>query len=976
MRRHYAAEISDELQPLLADGGSHNSASVGCFCLNIGQAPISRACLVVGRLSSSLAKATLRVLGCSPCKGKSDSLWNRLRRVRLSPVGNPWLVTDPGVRSVITPGSIQLIYEVPSVKFTDFVGRQDVLRELHAFFSISQQQPCSVVLQGVAGQGKSLLALEYARKYHFEIPYYSAVFWVDATNPKSVEDSFSHIVNTISRPGQSPKGAMARIAFVEEFLNRRTGNWLFIFDNCDDLSSFPDIRSFFPQGPAGHILVTSRACDSDQLGEVIPLGPLNSDDAVRLLFRRSHGDSVERNRAHTTEIVNELGCLPLAVDQAGAFIWSEGLGLGDFLGYYASQKESVLRYTPDSWEYQRIMGEAGQDLEGALSVFTTWELSFSQIAGSTEAEKSGVRQLLLLSAFLDRSNVPETLFERAGRTGDPEWQWVVGTNQTWDKDRFHSTIEALSNLSLIQGFNITKATAIFSLHPLVQVWVKLRLNAIERGVFTLKAVSLVADYIATDRNNLSLGDTKRNMLLHVDACVQNAREFLEESSYLVNESLLDATETFGWFYDSHGRYNDAAELYERVIDLSSRTLGSEHVVTLKRMEGLALVRRNQGQYAESERLYRFTLCAREKSTGPKHLDVLWTVHELAIVTRRQGRYAEAEELYRRALAGNEERLGRDHIDTLRTAEGLAIVKLNRGHCVEAKGLYISALHACEAQLGPSHLETLRKAEGAAIANRALGKFRDAQQLHLRVLKAREGQLGPAHPETLKCIHSLALTERMRGFLDIAQGLHSRALEGSQEQLGHEHPETLRMMEGLGVVNRLLGQHKSSQEFLSHAFLSSEKQLGPHHPETLRKAESLANLHFSLKQFSEAFRLHKHVYEISNQMFEAQHPSTLRAGTNLAASLFKLRGQEHIEEAELLCREALKGREAKVEAVNPDVLVSIHNLAIIKSGICREAQTKEAEELFTRVSAAVKEAKEECYYFLLMKTRDLIVQDPC
>jgi tetratricopeptide (TPR) repeat protein len=827
----------------------------------------------------------------------------------------------------------------------------------------------------MAGLGKSQLAIEYARKYHSDIPYYSAVFWVDATNQKSVEDSFSQIAN-VARPGKCPQSTTAKIAFVKKFLKERNENWLLIFDNYDDLSSFDHIRSFFPQGHAGHILVTSRTSGSDPLGTVIPLGPMNSDDAVRLLFRRSHENPVEQHRGHTEKIVHELGCLPLAIDQAGAFIWSKRLSPCDFLGYYASQKETVFRCTPDLRRYCRTMEETGQDLDGTLSVFTTLELSFRQIARSTEEEESGIRQLLLVSAFLDRSNIPETLFKRTAEAGDLEWQWAVGADRTWDSAKFQSAMETLSNLSLIQGFSVTKDTAIFSLHPLVQVWAKLRLETAEQSAFTLKAVSLVASFIAADRNNLTPGDTKRNMLLHVDACAKNAREFLEENSYFVNENLVDAAETFGWFYDSHGRYNDSAEQYERAVDVSTKTCGPEHVATLRRIEGLALVRRNQGQYAESDRLYRFALRAREKSVGFKHPEVLWTVHQLGIVTRRLGRYAEAEELYRRALAGNEERLGRDNVETLRTAEGLAIVKLNRGHFAEAEAIYMSAFYACGAQLGPSHLETLRKAEGAAIAKRHRGKYREAEQLHRCALQAREKHLGPVHPETLKTVHNLALTQRMRGFLEIALDLHSRALEGSQEQLGPEHPETLRMMEGLGVANRLLGHHDASHELLSYALHFSEEQLGRHHPDTLRKAESLANLHLSLSQFTEALQLHRRAYETFKRDLEARHPATLRAGNNLAVSLFKL---GYLEEAESICTEALGDREAALDGdvADPDVLVLMHNLAAIKSGVGRGFRAEEAKELSAKVLVAIGQAKEECVYFPLMtKTQDLIVLEPC
>jgi hypothetical protein len=76
-------------------------------------------------------------------------------------------------------------------------------------------------------------------------------------------------------------------------------------------------------------------------------------------------------------IVAKLEFLPLAIDQAGAFISAQKLPLTQFLEYFDLQKEEILKYTPSLPEYRRILGDDGK--EAALDVFTTWELSFQQI---------------------------------------------------------------------------------------------------------------------------------------------------------------------------------------------------------------------------------------------------------------------------------------------------------------------------------------------------------------------------------------------------------------------------------------------------------------------------------------------------------------------------------------------------------------------------------------------------------------------
>ncbi|KAH0562184.1 hypothetical protein GP486_003118 [Trichoglossum hirsutum] len=343
--------------------------------------------------------------------------------------------------------------------------------------------------------------------------------------------------------------------------------------------------------------------------------------------------------------------------------------------------------------------------------------------------------------------------------------------------------------------------------------------------------------------------------------VGDFEEFLEENPYFEHECLVDATEIFGWFYDSHGRYNDAAEQYERAVDLSTETLGLEHVATLRRIEDLASVRRNQGRYAEirSPPQIRLACSGKERrfqASGLSSRSVTTLCHRHMYGLHDDVQYY--HHIYAvTSLSNNEKRLGRDNVETLHT-------------------------------IGPSHSK-LRKAEGAAIYR---GKYRDAEQLHRRVL---------VHPETLKTIHNIALTKRMRVFLEVALGMHSQALMGGREQLGPEDQEALRMMEGLGVANQFVGHSNASRDLLSHALNSFQKQLGPHYPNTLCKAESLANIHFSLRQFTEASRPYRDAYEMSKKDLETRRLATLRVGNNLAVSLFKL---GYLGEAESLCTDAL------------------------------------------------------------------------
>src|SRR5947207_8418919 len=130
--------------------------------------------------------------------------------------------------------------------------------------------------------------------------------------------------------------------------------WLIVFDNYDWPNEFGTIRTYFPQGESGSILVTSRHADSERLGVAIKVGGMTVDEGLELLRRQSKREMDDDNIAEGRKIIQKLGYLPLAIDQAGSYISERNLSLQLFAEHYDERREFVLNYTPPSlWEYRR-----------------------------------------------------------------------------------------------------------------------------------------------------------------------------------------------------------------------------------------------------------------------------------------------------------------------------------------------------------------------------------------------------------------------------------------------------------------------------------------------------------------------------------------------------------------------------------------------------------------------------------------------
>ena len=226
---------------------------------------------------------------------------------------------SPSGPSVSLPSSSPAIWNVPFARNPFFTGRDELLDQLHTELQTTQTQAIS----GLGGIGKTQIAAEYAFRYGKK---YRAVLWARAETTETLNASYTEIAGLLNLPQKDVKEQQVIIQAVKDWLSREAG-WLFILDNADE----PEVlTSFVPPRVAGQVLVTTRASTdltglglgfghaltvetfTDEVGALFLLhrsGLLASDATLEQAERETQ----QRARA----ITQELGGLPLALDQAG-----------------------------------------------------------------------------------------------------------------------------------------------------------------------------------------------------------------------------------------------------------------------------------------------------------------------------------------------------------------------------------------------------------------------------------------------------------------------------------------------------------------------------------------------------------------------------------------------------------------------------------------------------------------------------------
>ena len=162
---------------------------------------------------------------------------------------------------------------------------------------------------------------------------------------------------------------------------------------------------------------------------------MTSDEGLELLLREP--TTLQTDRDEARRVVDRLGGLALAIDQAAAYIHYRRMAIEDFLPTYEEARQKILRFTPDfGWEYSTMQMHGREEEAKALSAFTTWEMSFEQLEPHDSHRHESAAHFLTLSAFLDHLNVAEDLFRTfwEAEMSPPEWLTIFSDSTEDDSD--------------------------------------------------------------------------------------------------------------------------------------------------------------------------------------------------------------------------------------------------------------------------------------------------------------------------------------------------------------------------------------------------------------------------------------------------------------------------------------------------------------------------------------------------------------
>ncbi|KAH8804021.1 hypothetical protein DL96DRAFT_1686779 [Flagelloscypha sp. PMI_526] len=807
----------------------------------------------------------------------------------------PSRILVPSACGVLPPASqvMRLKHVPPPTPY--FVGRESLLQKLYNYFFLEKDLCHIAILYGLGGSGKTQGSLKFTE-----------VFFVNASSQLTLENDLKAIAVSKSHKAE----------------------WLLFLDNADDpkLNLHP-----FTAWSHGNVLITSRNSEVRTHAPKCSLhvDSLEEEEAMSLLLLGVEVDEGQETKKIVREIVQELGCLALAINQARAFLAKRICNLKDYLRMYRDNRKTLLT------------GRAVQSTDDyKYSAYTTWTISFNQL--SKEAAL-----FLRLLCYMHHRSIPSTLFEDAQRRLDEHADYYKDTlpalaedflrsfcgQRGWDSFRLHLVVGEVLSFSLIQS---DPTDRVFHFHPLVQKWMQ---DQSEGDLGIVQATKAILHW----KLLYSLWRIYNEGGLFAESCRIGETELkgCRDCFGPEHPSTLASMHNLAQTYSDLGRHSEALNLKEQVVELRKRISGPEHPETLTSMHNLGVTYSDLGRHSEALNLKEQVVELRKRISGPEHPEMLASMHILAHTYSDLGRHSEALNIKEQVVELRKRISGPEHPHTLASMHILAQTYSDLGRHSEALNLKEQVVERRQRISGPEHPSTLASMHILALTYSDLGRHSDALNLKEQIVELRKRISGPEHPETLASIHILAQTYSDLGRHSDALNLKEHVLELRQRISGPEHPFTLASMHILAQTYSDLGRYSNALNLQEQVVELRKRISGPEHPETLTSMHTLAQTYSDLGRHSEALNLKEQVVELRERISGPEHPYTLTSMHNLGVTYsdlgrhsdaVKLKEQTYSDLGQH--SDALKLKEQVVELrkrilgpEHPHTLTSLHVLAL-------------------------------------------------
>ncbi|MFD6332067.1 tetratricopeptide repeat protein, partial [Streptomyces niveus] len=542
------------------------------------------------------------------------------------------LVLPPdALKPALTEDTLAGLHNLPHLDSSVFEGRDDALKALADLPSTGTGIVAQSV-NGMGGVGKSTLVLRHARRHLASGR--GPVWWIPAESPEGVTAGLAELAVALN-PVHVAMPLDEAAGWAVSWLQGRS-DWLVVLDNVEDPTPLQPLLGRLSTGQV--LISTRRDLRNRGIGTLLTLDTLHPQASLTVLSDLT-GRRTDADTRHLPDLANELGHLPLGLQQAGAYLDQTRTDPQDYLSRLREDPATVLATTPPGDPHQRTIARL-------------WSVTFTNLQNIDPNAVS----LLHILAYLAPNPLPRSVLD----TALPSRQDV---DQALGLLAAYSMITLTDNTITVHRLLQTVLRATTPPTPsldkprrLLPFWRRSKPRPLPHAS-DITVTLLLRAAQREDPREVERWPYWQELLPHVLAIADR------HSAHPPDSELPQLFGSTGVFLSSRGQARQALPLEQRALAITETALGPDHPDTALRLGNLARTHGALGRHAEALPLDQRALAITEAALGPDHPDTATCLGNLARTHGALGRHAEALPLDQRALAITEAALGPDHPDT-------------------------------------------------------------------------------------------------------------------------------------------------------------------------------------------------------------------------------------------------------------------------------------------------------------------------
>jgi tetratricopeptide (TPR) repeat protein len=636
-----------------------------------------------------------------------------------------------------------------------------------------------IALYGLGGVGKTQVAVQYAYLHKHE---YDLVLWITAESIEDFQHGLEELAGflNISTDQKQPPQILKEITQTLRIKRK----WLLLIDNVEDLADSQPIkkgffnlfgifqkkrneltiiRDFLAEiKDYGKVILTTRLPSINPMVETIEIEKMQVIEGTIFLLKRARKveENFEKHRDFklAKKLVEKMDGLPLALEQAAAFITEEPCSFQEYLHIYQQHKAELLARR----------GTFSHPHDHPLSLTVTLEIVFEKL----KKQHRKTLKLLEYCALLPPDSMPEIVFHQLFHV---------------DHLGFMDILKPAVRHSLLKREVDHKQLLI---HRLVQTVLKFNLNASEQKYLFSYLIDALAVLLPDDRdiNNWHLFKKLRPLVF---ICFDAINQYHIKTFNAA--SLLNTMAAF--LKEAAGNYQQALPLFQKATEIAQQTSGIQSQNYAASLNNLAELYEYMGENEKALPLFEEALKIDEKVYGRNHPDFATDINNLAGLYRAMGENEKALPLFEESLKIRKEELGTQHPDYANSIIGLASLYYSMGEYEKALPLFEESMKITKKVLGNQHPDYANSIWWLATYYHRIEYYEKALPLYEESLKIFERVLGEEHPhkKILKTNYEDCLAESKEFMLKNQTGLSKPASFESSPNLilppAHENEKT-------------------------------------------------------------------------------------------------------------------------------------------------------------------------------------------